>query len=110
MVFEERRNRDRLFILAEILEIAKEGTLKTSIMYRASLSYTQLMDYMSFMLKVGLLMKVLENNKEVYKATLKGMDFLQRYIEITELLRLEQSEYEEETVHAYATAKSRKKR
>ena len=36
--------------MADILEIAKEGTLKTQIMYKANLSFTQLSDYLSFML------------------------------------------------------------
>lgn len=81
------KRRDKLYIIAEILEIAKEGTLKTQIMYRANLSFTQLNDYLKFMLKIELLEKVLRNDKETYRATAKGMDFLQRYHEITELLK-----------------------
>ena len=38
----ERKRRDRLYILAEILAIAKNGYLKTQIMYRANLSFAQL--------------------------------------------------------------------
>lgn len=87
------KRRDKLYIIAEILEIAKEGTLKTQIMYRANLSFTQLNDYLGFMLKINLLEKILENDKEVYKATEKGMDFLHRYREITELLRKEDNNY-----------------
>jgi predicted transcriptional regulator len=83
------KRRDKLYIIAEILDIAKEGTLKTQIMYRANLSFTQLNDYLSFMLKISLLDKISRNNKEVYKATDKGIDFLQRYHEITELLKNE---------------------
>ena len=89
MVFEKRRGRDRLYIVAEILEIAKEGTLKTQVMYRANLSFAQLIDYLGLMLKINLLEKVEINGKEVYKASEKGLDFLQRYREINELLRLE---------------------
>ncbi len=83
------KRRDRLYIIAEILEIAKEGALKTQIMYRANLSFTQLRDYLKFMLKINLLEKIVKNNKEIYKATEKGMDFLQRHREMTELLRTE---------------------
>ena len=83
------KRRDKLYILAEILEIAKEGTLKTQIMYRANLSFTQLNDYLRFMLKISLLEKVLRNDRDTYKATDKGLDFIQRYREITELLRAE---------------------
>jgi predicted transcriptional regulator len=87
------KRRDKLYIIAEILEIAKEGVLKTQIMYRANLSFTQLNDYLGFMLKNALLEKVLLNDKEVYKATEKGMNFLQSYHEITELLKCEGDNY-----------------
>jgi len=85
------KRRDRLYIIAEILEIAREGTLKTQVMYRANLSFTQLNDYLGFMLKISLLNKVSENGKEIYRATMKGMDFLQRHHEIVELLRTEEN-------------------
>ena len=75
------------------MEIAKDGVLKTQIMYRGNLSFTQLNDYLNFMLKNALLEKVLLNGKEVYKATEKGMNFLQRYREVTELLKTEGDNY-----------------
>lgn len=87
------KRRDKLYIIAEILEIAKEGTLKTQIMYRANLSFTQLNDYLRFMLKIKLLDKTVENDKEIYKATEKGLSFLTRYREITELLKTEGENY-----------------
>jgi len=87
------KRRDKLYIIAEILEIARDGVLKTQIMYRANLSFTQLNDYLSFMLKNALLEKVLLNDKEVYRATDKGMIFLQSYREITELLKTEGDNY-----------------
>jgi len=85
------KRRDKLYIISEILEIAKDGTLKTQIMYRANLSFTQLNDYLKFMLRINLLEKVVENDKEIYKATGKGLNFLQRYREITELLKEEEN-------------------
>jgi len=81
------KRRDKLYIVAEILEIAKEGTLKTQVMYRANLSFTQLNEYLNFMLKIELLEKTETNGREVYTATDKGLDFLQRYREITQLLK-----------------------
>jgi predicted transcriptional regulator len=87
------KRRDKLYIIAEILEIAKEGTLKTQIMYRANLSFTQLNDYVGFMLKINLIDKALENDREIYRTTKKGMDFLQRYREISELLKDEEPNY-----------------
>jgi len=86
------KRRDRLYIIAEILEIARDGTLKTQVMYRANLSFTQLNDYLRFMVKINLLNKDLENNKDIYRATDKGVDFLQRYREIVELLKAEEED------------------
>ena len=81
------KRRDKLSIIAEILEIAKDGTLKTQIMYKANLSFAQLNDYLKFMLKINLLNKFRANGKDVYAATEKGIDFLQRHFELMELLK-----------------------
>lgn len=81
------KRRDKLSIIAEILDIAKGGTLKTQIMYKANLSFAQLNDYLKFMLKISLLNRFRANGKDVYAATEKGVDFLQRHFELTELLK-----------------------
>ena len=57
------KRRDKLCIIAEILEIAKEGSLKTQIMYKANLSFTQLNDYLKYMLKTTLLKKFVIEGK-----------------------------------------------
>ncbi|MEM2104106.1 MAG: winged helix-turn-helix domain-containing protein [Candidatus Bathyarchaeia archaeon] len=85
----QQKRRDKLYIIAQILEIAKDGALKTQIMYRANLSFTQLNDYLELMLRMNLLDRIAESEKEVYKATLKGLEFLQRYSEINKLLKSE---------------------
>jgi predicted transcriptional regulator len=81
------KRRDKFSIVSEILEIAKEGTLKTQIMYKANLSFTQLNDYLKFMLTTTLLEKFSARGKTMYAATEKGLDFLQRYCELTEMLK-----------------------
>ena len=81
------KRRDKLGIIAEILEVAKDGTLKTQIMYKANLSFAQLNEYLKFMLKIRLLGKLDATGKEVYVATEKGLDFLQRHCELSELLK-----------------------
>jgi len=40
-----RKRRDRLHIIAKILQTAKDGALKTPIMYKANLSFAQLNEY-----------------------------------------------------------------
>ena len=56
-------------------------------MFNASLSFAQLNDYVKFMLKTGLINKFRANGKDVYEATEKGLEFLQRHFELTELLQ-----------------------
>jgi len=80
------KRRDKLYIIAEILEISKQGILKTQIMYRANLSFTQLNEYLKFMLKNELLQKSPFNDREIYKATNKGLDFLQSYHDTVRLV------------------------
>jgi predicted transcriptional regulator len=72
--------------MAQILEITKEGTLKTQIMYKANLSFTQLNDYLQFLVKNNLITHVISEHKQVYVITVKGLDFLQRHGELTKLL------------------------
>ena len=82
-----RKRRDRLFIMAEILEIAREGCLKTQIMYRANLSFAQLNEYLSLLLDLNLLEAVKTSEKTLYRTTAKGLRYLQSYREIRELLK-----------------------
>jgi predicted transcriptional regulator len=88
--FKLKKGRDKLFIISSILNIARDGTMKTQIMYQANLSFTQLNDYLRFMLRIDLLQKVSIGRKETYKSTSKGLDFLQRYNEIQEVIKTEE--------------------
>ena len=80
------KRRDKLEIISEILEVARDGTLKTQIMYKANLSFLQLTEYLEYMLKTRLMIKFDVNTKGVYVVTEKGLDFLQRHSELMELL------------------------
>jgi predicted transcriptional regulator len=80
------KRRDKLYIIAEIMEIAKDGTLKTQIMYKANLSFAQLNEYVKLLIKINLLRKEVDSGRDVYRSTEKGLDFLQRHQEIMDLL------------------------
>lgn len=82
-----QKRRDKLYIIAQILELTRDGILKTQIMYRANLSFTQVNEHLNFMLRINLLERFTEDGKEFYRATEKGLIFLQRYREINELLK-----------------------
>jgi len=82
-----RKRRDRLYIIAEILVIARDRSLKTQIMYRANLSFAQLNEYLNFLIRRELLKRNMENGKTFYKTTAKGVKYLENYEEISNLLR-----------------------
>ncbi|KPV63592.1 MAG: hypothetical protein AOA66_0724 [Candidatus Bathyarchaeota archaeon BA2] len=86
-----RKRRDRLYIMSEILNIAKDGSLKTQIMYKTNLSFAQLNEYLSFLLKIKLLEVVTENERTLYKTTTKGIRYLQNYEKIANLLNEEEN-------------------
>ena len=83
----EQKRRDRVYIIAEILKIAEDGSLKTQIMYKANLSFSQLNEYLSFLLRMKLLEIQKEERKKFYVTTDKGEEFLNKYGEINSLLR-----------------------
>jgi predicted transcriptional regulator len=80
-----------MFIMAEILQVAKDGALKTQMMYRANLSFAQLKEYLRLLLDLKLLEMGENNGKTVYKTTSKGVRYLQSYKEIQDLLKREYS-------------------
>ncbi|NIR86532.1 hypothetical protein GWO13_02740, partial [Candidatus Bathyarchaeota archaeon] len=82
-----RKHRDRLSIIAEILKGAREGSLRTQITYKASLSSAQLREFLPVLLDSDLL-EVNEIAKNtIYKTTNKGLKFLQCHTEMGELLK-----------------------
>lgn len=75
-------------ILARMLEVAKEGSLKTQIMYKANLSFTQLNEYLTFLVQNDFVKVTFnEDGREIYVITEKGKNFLQRHYELARLLK-----------------------
>ena len=72
--------------MAEILEIAMNGALKTPIMYKTNLSFAQLNKYLPLLLEIGLLRNLNKGGKTVYKTSAKGLQYIRSYKKITALL------------------------
>ena len=70
------RYRNRLDIIADILEVTKGGARKTRIMYGANLSYTLLTRYLKDVMVMGL---VRSEEGNIFKLTEKGSGFLQEF-------------------------------
>ncbi|MEE8402361.1 MAG: winged helix-turn-helix domain-containing protein [Candidatus Hydrothermarchaeaceae archaeon] len=64
--------RSEMEIVANILDIARQGVNKTKILYKANLSYIQLKNYVGFLLEKGLLERI----GRTYSTTKKGTLFL----------------------------------
>ena len=84
------KRRDRHDIVAEILKTAREGRIKTHIMYKAKLSYSQINSYLQLLVEKGFL----ENNTirrkrqivTVYRTTPKGVEYIDNLEAVNNLL------------------------
>ena len=70
------RYRNRLDIIADVLEVTKAGVRKTRIMYGANLSYTLLTRYLNDVIVMGL---VRRDDGNIFKLTEKGSMFLKEF-------------------------------
>lgn len=86
MVEIKQKRRDQISIIANILESAREGARKTQIMYRANLSFSQLNEYITFLIDNGLIRQTTVKGKEIYFATVKGVLFTQMYSELLKMI------------------------
>ena len=76
--------RDRLEITAEILNLCKQPQIKTKVMYETNLSYKMLQRYLSELQSLGFL--EVHHSLTKYLTTQKGLNFLEKWRELEELL------------------------
>jgi len=82
-------HRGRLDIIATILRSTMVGVRKTSIMYTCNLSFKQLEVYLGFLLRRGhveMFTRSERNSNRFFKTTERGLDFLQAYRNLEELM------------------------
>lgn len=83
------KRRDRHEIIVEILRTARNGKIKTHIMYKAKLSYAQVSEYLPLLVNKGFLepltVKQRKIHRKLYRTTEKGMRLLENFESITEL-------------------------
>jgi predicted transcriptional regulator len=75
------KRRDRHEIVAEILETARGGAIKTHIMYKAKLSYAQLNEYMPLLVEKGFLQNLTITKNRQTKNILKTSELGEKFIE-----------------------------
>ena len=69
------KNRDRLSIIAAILEVSNSGASKTRIMFGANLSFKLLEKYLAVVKEAGFV----HVKGSLYQLTEQGREFLKRY-------------------------------
>ena len=69
------KNRERISIIAAILEAANSGSTRTRIMFRANLSFSLLEKYLNISVNAGFV----SVEGSVYKLTLRGQEYLRQY-------------------------------
>lgn len=83
------KRRDRHDIIAEILKTAANGRIKTHIMYRAKLSYSQINEYLPLLVEKGFLENVKitrgRYRATVYRTTSKGKQFIENLESVDKL-------------------------
>ena len=76
--------RSRRQIFAEILELCRKPKVKTRIQYQTNLSYKLLQKCLAQLQMYKLLEE--HHSQETYSTTEKGLDFLQKWTELEQLL------------------------
>lgn len=66
-----------------MLNSARGGASKTKIMYKAYLSYSQLVEYLAFLQKNRLITR--EEGTDLYRPTEKGLVFLKMSVELNNM-------------------------
>ena len=78
--------RGRFEIIYEILTLCLRPVQKTYIMYQANLSYAQLQRYLDYLVKVSLLEMKNVNEEDLYVATEKGLDLIEKFKKLTSII------------------------
>jgi len=71
--------RESMDICRDILQLTRNGAIKTRIVYGANLNFKIVKGYLSKLLSLGLL----EESRKGYRTTEKGLDFIDRYEELS---------------------------
>jgi predicted transcriptional regulator len=83
--------RSELDIITDILEMSKNGTSKTKILYTVNMSYSQLMNYLPFLIEKNVLEEILvkkDNKYSIrYKTTIRGIRLLDSAKKTLDFLR-----------------------
>ena len=78
------RYRNRIDIIAQLLDAASSPSTKTKMMYKAMLSFEQLKEYLVMLTENELI--AYDNPSRRFTTTNKGYQFMQRYEDLNKLI------------------------
>jgi len=78
--------RNNAEIVAGVLEAAKRDATITRIMYQAGMNFNQAQRYVNLLVEKGLLKTKTQGKKMFFLTSDKGLEYLRKYNELTELL------------------------
>lgn len=78
------RYRNRIDIIAQLLDAASSPTTKTKMMYKAMLSYEQLKEYLVMLSENDLI--AYDKPTQRFTTTDKGFQFMERYEDLSKLI------------------------
>jgi predicted transcriptional regulator len=78
------RYRNRIDIIAQLLDAAGTPITKTKMMYRAMLSYEQLKEYLVILAENDLI--AFDKPSQRFTTTAKGYQFMKQYDELNQLI------------------------
>ena len=82
-IVSKRQYRNKIEITANILEIAKQGSRKTRIMYLGNLSFDLVQKYLAQLEELGLIrVKSTDRGERIYTITARGEEFLTDFHEL----------------------------
>ena len=87
--------RSNIEVLGQILQVANSDSnaTKTKIMYQAFLSYNQLEEHLSFLIRKGLLNY--DVNTRTFRITEKGIQFLEAYNLLEDMIKYDERDNNE---------------
>jgi len=78
--------RDRIEIVADILQASKRGTTKTKIMLRADVNFKQVQKYLDILMKKDLITVTRQGRRSLFQISDKGIEYLNEYNRLKEFL------------------------
>jgi len=78
--------RDRVEIIADILQASRRGATKTKIMLRADVNFKQVQKYLDVLVKKDLLTVTRQGRRSLFQISDKGIEYLNEYKRLKEFL------------------------